>query len=135
MEYAIKIIKKLMERKVGKRQTHQIICIILLIFGIKQEEIREKIGASRTSLSKYKKYVREEKLNELFEADLYRPVSELENHTAEIESEFEKQPPKTRREAAERIKKLTGIERALPNIGRFLKKNRDKIKSSRICTE
>ena len=122
MNYALKIIKKIMEEKLGKRTTQQILCILLLIFGVKRNVIEKQIGASPTSLCKYDKQIREEKQPELFEAELYRPVSELEKHTDVIEEDFGKNPPKTRAEAAERIKRLTGIERALPNIGKFLKK-------------
>ena len=122
MNYALKIIKKIMEEKLGKRTTQQILCILLLIFGVKRNVIEKQIGASPTSLCKYDKLIREEKQPELFEAELYRPVSELEKHTDVIEEDFGKNPPKTRAEAAERIKRLTGIERALPNIGKFLKK-------------
>jgi len=122
MNYALSLIIKLLEEKIGKRPTHQILCILLLIFGVKRVEIKEQIGASPTSLCKYDKLIREEKLTELFEAELYRPVSELEKHSAVIEEDFAKNPPKTRSEARERIKRLTGLERALPNIGKFLKK-------------
>lgn len=122
MGNALKIVTKLMEEKIGKRTTRQIICVLLLIFGVKRREIKEKTGASPTSLCKYEKMIKEERVGELFEAELYRPVSELEKYTKEIEAEFEKQAPKTRREAQERIKRLTGLERALPNIGKFLKK-------------
>jgi len=135
MSYAIKIIKKMLEERIGKRLTQEIICVLLMIFGVARKEINEKIGASPTSMCKYEKLIREEKLTDLFEAELYRPVSELEKYAAKIEAEFEKKPPKTRGEAAERIKRMTGIERSLPAIGTFLKKNRDKIKGGRISAE
>ena len=122
MKYAIQVIVSLLNEKIGKRTTHQIVCVLLLVFGVKRNEIQEAIGVSRTSLWKYEKLLREEKLKELFEAELYRPVSELEKHSALIEEDFANSPPKTRSEAAERIKRLTGIERSLPNIGKFLKK-------------
>ena len=122
MSYGLKVIIKIMEEKMGKRTTQQIVCVLLLIFGVKRSEIKEQIGASPTSLCKYDKLIEEEKLSELFEAELYRPVSELEKHAAAIEADFAKKPPKTRAEAQERIKRLTGLERALPNIGKFLKK-------------
>ena len=122
MIYGLKVIIGLMEEKLGKRMTQQIVCVLLLIFGVKRSEIKEHIGASPTSLCKYEKLIEEEKLSELFEAELYRPVSELEKHAEKIELEFAKKAPKTRAEAQERIKRLTGLERALPNIGKFLKK-------------
>ena len=122
MSYALKVIIKIMGEKIGKRTTHQIICVLMLIFGIERKAIKAAIGASPTSICKYAQLIKEEKLNELFEAELYRPVSELEKYASEIEEELEKNPPKTRAEAAERIKRITGITRSLPAIGTFLKK-------------
>lgn len=122
MRYALKVIMKLMEEKIGKRTTQQIVCILLMIFGVKRSEIKSAIGASPTSMCKYDKLIKEEKLNELFEAELYRPVSELEKYASKIEEALEKNPPKTRAEAQERIKRITGITRSLPAIGSFLKK-------------
>ena len=58
-------------------------------------------------------------------------VSELEKHSAKIEEAFAKNPPKTRSEAAEQIKRMTGVERSVWSVSRFLKK-RDKEPSSRI---
>jgi transposase len=122
MNYAIKVIKELMEAKIGKRLAREIICLLLLAFGVSRQEIMKKIGASHTTLCKYNKMMEEERITELFEAELYRPVSELEKYSSEIEEEFAKKPPKTRGEAQERIKRLIGIERSLPVIGKFLKK-------------
>jgi len=134
MIYVINVIRKILESKVGKRQSQQIICLIMLVCGVRKAEIREKTGASQTSLYKYESLIESEKLEELFEADLYRPVSELEKYSAEIEEAFDKNPPKTRSEAAEIIKRLTGISRSLPAIANFLKK-KFKEPSSRIYAE
>jgi transposase len=122
MKHTIKVIKELLESKIGKRLAREIVCLLLLAFGVSRQEIMNKIGASHTTLCKYNKMIEEERVVELFEAELYRPVSELEKYSSEIEEEFEKKPPKTRGEAQERIKRLTGIERSLPVIGKFLKK-------------
>jgi hypothetical protein len=131
MVYAITVIKKILEEKIGKRQAQQIICIIMLVCGVKKTEIREKTGASQTSLYKYEELIETEKLEKIFEAELYRPVSELEKHSEKITEDFAENPPKNRREAAERIKRLTGIERAVTNAAIFLKK-KHQIESSRI---
>jgi transposase len=122
MIYAVKVIYKILTESINKRQAKQIIFVLLLAFGVNKKEITEKAGAGLTSLYKYEKLIEEEKLNEIFEAELYRPVSELEKYASEIEEELERHPPKTRAEAQERIRRVTGITRALPNIGRFLKK-------------
>ena len=122
MSQAIKIIKNMLENRIGKRLAREIICVLLLAFGISRKEIMEKIGASHTTLCKYNKLIEEERLRELFEVKLSRKVSELEKHSAEIEEAFEKKPPKTMSEAAEAIKRMTGIERSVWAAARFLKK-------------
>jgi len=122
MKYALKVIIEMLEEKIGKRLTRQIVCVLLLIIGMKKSEIKTLIGISPTSLYKYDKLIEAEKLSELFADNVYRRVSDLEKHSDVIEADFAKKPPKTRAEAQERIKRLTGLERALPNIGKFLKK-------------
>jgi len=122
MNYALKVIIKLLENKIGKRTTQQIICVLLLVLGVKRSEIKAATGVSPTSMCKYDKLIREEKLTEIFEAELYRPVSELEKYAEKIEKDFAKKPPKTRTEASERIYRLTGIRRSIWSVGNFLKK-------------
>jgi len=122
MKQAIKMIKNMMENRIGKRLAREIICILLLAFGVSRKEIMEKIGASHTTLCKYTKLIEEERLTELFEVKLVRQVSELEKHSAKIEEAFTKKPPKTRSEAAEAIKRLTGVERSVWAVAKFLKK-------------
>ena len=122
MNQAIKIVKEMLEKKIGKRLAREIIVIVLLCFGVSRKEIMTKIGASHTTLCKYNKLIEEERVSELFESRMYRRVSELEAYSEAIEAEFATNPPKTRSEAAERIKRLTGIERAVTNVAKFLKK-------------
>ena len=122
MNCVIKVIKEMLEKKIGKRLAKEIICILLLSFGVSRKEIMEKIGASHTTLCKYNKLMEESRLSELFEAKLHKPTSELEKYSAVIEEEFASNPPKTRSEAQERIERLTGLRRSLPAIGNWLKK-------------
>lgn len=122
MSNALCFVIIMLELRLGKRVAHQLICVLLLLFGVSRQDIRDKIGVSPTTLCRYSKLINSDKLSELFEAELYHPVSELENFAEQIEKEFEVNPPKTRLEAKERIKKLTGIERDVSRIGKFLKK-------------
>jgi len=119
---ALNIVVSMLESRIGKREAHQMICILLLLFGVSRKNIQERIGASHTTLCKYSQFINSDKISELFDANLYRPVSELEKFSEQIEKDFEANPPKTRAEAKERIKKLTGIERSLSQVGKFLKK-------------
>ena len=122
MSSVLSIVVTMLELRLGKRDAHQMICVLLLLFGVTRKEIQEKIGASHTTLCKYSQLINSDKVSELFEAKLYRPVSELEKFSEQIEKDFEANPPKTGSEAKERIKNLTGIERSLSQVGKFLKK-------------
>ncbi len=56
-----------------------------------------------------------------------RMKSELMEYDEQIMSEFDKNPPRTVREAQERIKAMTGIERGFTRISAYLKKRGLKI--------
>jgi hypothetical protein len=122
MNYGIKFVIRLLEGKLGKRLGKQILYIILIVFGVKRELIKETIGYSPTTFAKYEKALEREELGLIFEQKYNSPKSELEKWRGKIEAEFDEKPPKTRREARERIKAMTGIERGLTQIGKFLKK-------------
>jgi transposase len=122
MSYGVKFIMMYLEKHLGKRGARRIVYILLLIFGIEKKIIKQVFGASDTTLAKYSKALRDEAIEKIFEQNSYRPQSELEAYRKEIEQEFEVEPPATRREAAVKIEKLTGIKRSIPRIGKFLKK-------------
>lgn len=66
--------------------------------------------------------------------------SSLENHVKTLNEEFSKRPPHTASEAAERIKKLTGVKRKLTQVKAFLKQNGFKYRKAghvpgKGCTE
>jgi transposase len=111
-----------LEKALGKRVAKQILYIILLAFGVARSKIRETLGASDVTLCKYAAALKSEKLEEIFKQNYNRPQSELEEYREQIEQRFEEKPPATRREAALAIKEITGIERGLTQVGKFLKK-------------
>ena len=93
-----------------------------MAFGIKHSEIKLKFGTSYDSLRKYRNALSEGNIAPLFEKSGAREKSELENYNDEIMAEFDKHPPKTLRDAQERIKNLTGLTRSLHRIRVYLKK-------------
>jgi hypothetical protein len=84
-------------------------------------------GASDTTLCRYNAAIAAESLEQILVQGYNHPQSELEEHKAEIFSDFGKNPPKNLREAAVRIETMAGISRSLPRVGRFLKKGGLKI--------
>jgi len=122
MSYGVNFIVCFLEKKLGKRVAKQIIYVILLVFGVERKVIRETLGASDVTLCKYYAALKNEDLESIFEQNYNRPQSVLEAYRDLIESEFEINPPSTRREAATVIERITGIKRGLTQIGKFLKK-------------
>ncbi len=113
----------------GKRGSRTLICLVLIVFGIKHSEIREKFGTSYDSLRKYRLALNNGDIESLFitkNADS-RAKSELEQHNVEIMNDFEKKPPATLREAQERIHKITGLWRGRTRIRAYLKKRGSKV--------
>jgi len=116
------IILKILEQKFGVRGTKIVISLVLMVFGITNSEIHEKAGISDKALRRYRKALQEGKVTSLFINKGYRGKSELEKYNTKIVEEFDKRPPKTLREAQERIKDMTGLTRSLHRIGVYLKK-------------
>jgi len=51
----------------------------------------------------------------------YRPVSDLAAYTDKIKADFEREPPRCASEARKRIKELTGLERGMSQVRKFVK--------------
>ena len=127
MSYGVQFAVSFLEKKFGKRVGKQILVVILLVFGVERKNIREMLGTTDVTLCKYSKALKEENLQSIFEQNYNRPQSELEKFRDAIERDLDERPQSTRRGAAVRIKELTGIQRSLPRIGKFLKKGGSKV--------
>lgn len=123
------VVQKKLEANYGKRGARIIVCLILIALGMSHIEIKRKLGASFDALRKYKMALKNGNIEDLFvthNADS-RMKSELMEYDEQIMSEFDKNPPRTVREAQERIKAMTGIERGFTRISAYLKKRGLKI--------
>jgi transposase len=119
---SIETIIAIMLRFMGIRIIKQVLCVILLIYGVEQKRIIAGLNVSRNTVKKYVELLNNGRLCELFEDNLYRPKSELENFRAEIMFALDKHPAHTLREAAVIIEQITGLKRSLPQVRNFLKK-------------
>jgi len=126
MSYGVKFVVDFLEKYLGKRIAKQILYVILIVFDVERKRIREMLGASDVTLCKYSAALKDENLAGIFEQNYNRPQSELEAYREQIEQKFDEDPPATRREAASAIKNLTGMQRGLTQIGKFLKKGASK---------
>jgi transposase len=124
MKPEFEILLKMLGKFFKPRGCRIFICLVLLAFGIRNSEIKEKLGTSYDSLRKYKAALESGEIEKLFvtqNADS-RAKSELEQYDTQIMEEFDKNPPATIREAQERIHKMTGIWRGHTRIRAYLKK-------------
>lgn len=122
MKASVELILNMLTRHFGKRGAKIIVSIVLMAFGIKNSEIKEKFGMSYAALRKYRSALESGEIESLFVTWVERQKSELEEYGDLIMENFESNPPKTLREAQERILGLTGIKRSLNRLGIFLKK-------------
>jgi transposase len=113
----------LLTRILGRqRYAKVIVCLTLMAFGISNSEINKKLGTSYTTLRKYKAALESDRIGQLIEFKGKRTQSALDDYEDTILKEFETNPPKTLRDAQERILKLTGLNRSLHRIQVWLKK-------------
>jgi transposase len=92
--------------------------------GLSHGEIGKLVGVCQDTLREYFDQYNNGGIEALKILNFYRPESELVQHQGTIENEFRTSPPMTIKEAAERIKELTGVERSENRVAMFLKKNR-----------
>jgi len=116
------LLSKILEKHFGKRGTKIVICLALMIFGIKSSEIKQRYGVSYNALRRYKTALQAGNIDQLFINNGYRKKSELEKYDDILMEEFDKHPPQTLRDAQERIKSITGLTRSLHRILVYLQK-------------
>ena len=122
MKTGFELVLSILGNRFGKRGSKIIICLILMVFGIRNSEIKAKTGVSYDALRKYRNALETGNIEPLFMNNGYREKSELEKYDAILIADFDKNPPKTLREAQERIQELTGLTRSLARIRVYLKK-------------
>jgi len=94
----IELLIQIMSKFMGKRLIKQVLCVILLIFGVDETKIVSRLNVSSNTIKKYANLLNTNKLGELFEDRLYRPKSDLEDFRDEIMNELDKNPAHTLRE-------------------------------------
>ena len=57
----------------------------------------------------------------LLAVECYRPASDLVTYADKIKADFDKGPPRCASEARKRIKQLTGLERGMTQVRKFVK--------------
>ena len=123
MDSKMILLLKFLSKRFHMRGAKIIIVLVLMTVGLKNAEIREKLGTSWDSLRKYRAAFDEENIECLFEMDnSNRQKSQLEQYNKQISEDFDRNPPKTLREARERIKEITGLSRSINRVRKYLLK-------------
>lgn len=89
--------------------------------GYPHQEITKMVGVSAKSLRSFLRRYQSGGSAALKTLNYPQPVSSLATHRETIESEFRERPVKSIKEAAKRIKALTGVERSRFQVSRYLK--------------
>lgn len=97
-----------------------------VLWLISQDETQARAGqlagVSKATVARYIAIFRRHGAAGLCEFRWAKPTSPLEAHRPALEAAFRQRPPHTIAEAAERIAKLTGVQRKETQVRAFLKK-------------
>jgi transposase len=127
IEFSEEEISKLREERYHHphpRVQRKMEAILLKSEGLSHTQIGSIVGVSQKTLREYFSQYITGGIERLKEINFYRQQSELMEHRVTIEALFRENPPATIKEAIERIKELTGIERTSTSVRGFIKKNR-----------
>ena len=89
--------------------------------GLSHKQIVELGDVSGNTMREYFRLYKEGGIEKLKEVKFYHPVSEMNTYATMLETYFSKNLPATIREAQNKIKELTGIERSTTQVREFLK--------------
>lgn len=91
--------------------------------GYPHQEIEGLVGISAKTLRTFFRLYQQGGLETLKRLNYPQPVSALAAHQNSIEREFRERPAKSMKEAVQRIKDKTGVERSRFQVSRYLKRN------------
>ncbi len=87
---------------------------------LSHEKICKIADVSPNTMRAYFREYQDGGIEKLKEVNFYKPESKLKNFSEEIADIFRQTPPRTLNEARDSIEKLTGINRSLPQVRKFL---------------
>lgn len=96
--------------------------VYLDALGYSRQETEKITRLSQKTIRRCLRLYQEGGLEALKQDKRYRPVSALEPHREAIEAEFKAKPPRSIKEAIERVEQMTGIRRSPTAMRHFLKR-------------
>jgi len=128
MNEKVSVLLSFLSRHFTMRGAKIIVVLVLMAVGMKNADVKKIIGTSWDSLAKYRRALEADDLDPLFHMPTgNRKRSEMEQFNEQIDASFNANPPKTLREARERIKEITGLDRSLTRVRKYLIKRGLKI--------
>ena len=128
MKEKLSIVYSFLSRYFSMRGAKIIVVLVLMAIGMKNADIKNILGTSWDSLAKYRQALDANDLDPLFNMPTdKRQKSEMEKFNEQIDASFNANPPKTLREARERIKEITGLDRSITRVRKYLQKRGLKI--------
>ena len=103
------------------RVRRKMYALYLKSLDLAHKDICRYIGISGNTLISYLEDFQKGGIEKLKEIRFYKPQSELRKHESSIEAYFKEHPPAGMREAAAKIRELTGVERSENRVREFLK--------------
>lgn len=100
----------------------RMLCLRMKYSGHKNKDIAKVLGVSRNTIGNYLTLYLLSGLEGLKTLNYNQPQSALDKHELRVETSFRQHAPRSVREAAVRIKKLTGIKRSNGRVRAFLKR-------------
>lgn len=94
----------------------------LKALGYSHQEIGRIVGITQKTLRSYLRLYQAGGLEALKQRRYYQPQSALAPHRAILEAEFRARPAQSMKEAADRIERLTQVQRSPDQVRRYLTK-------------
>lgn len=105
-------------------------CLRLKHKGYENGVIADIMDLHRNTVSNYFKLYEASGMEGLRTLNYCGPTSKLDKHKPKVEASFREQPPRTVKEARQRIKDLTGIKRSLGRVRHFLHRAGMKVRAT-----
>ena len=125
IEFSAKDIEALQEQKQSHpdpRVRRRMEALHLKALGYSHQEIGTIVGISQKTLRDYLRLYQAGGIEALKKRQFYQPQSALEPHRASLEAEFKARPAQSMKEAADRIERLTQVQRSPDQVRRYLTK-------------
>jgi len=98
----------------------RMLCLRMKSLGFAHHDIADVIGCSRNTIGNYVTLYEQSGIEGIRQLKHHRPESELDGHKTLVAASLREHPPRSVKEAAQRIEDLTGVKRSLGRVRCYL---------------